>query len=228
MSSAQKSVSPTLETSKINDFSLLNKPDKLQRDSDLSEGDSDDHKMVQDFLDVKKSIYWALAKEKEQHRFEKIIKREFKEAVDNFIDKYKSLERHQDNVAGYLRAYLYARNKELLEEDVLDFMLDHMHKTLPQEKSAAVWTKVIKTWLADIEDTRGGRLDALLNSCIYRAMHMVIARVPDEQPLEGDEKDLIKFDRVLGRFQDETGRWQYDGQQKTRERDNGDDAMRWH
>ena len=173
-------MSPALETSKINDFSLLNKLDKLQRDTDLSEGDSDDHKLVEDFLDVKKSIYWALAKEKEQRRWEEIIKREFKEAVDNFIDKYKRLERHQDNVAGYLQAYLYARNKELINEDVLDFMLDHMHKTLPQERSAAVWTKVIKTWLADIEGTRGGRLDTLLNGCIYRAFRTTIARVPEE------------------------------------------------
>ncbi|KAL8879024.1 MAG: hypothetical protein Q9192_008323 [Flavoplaca navasiana] len=225
---SQKPVSRAFEASKTNDFDLSNKLDRLQEYSDLPEGNLDDHKMVQDFPDIENTINWGLAKEKENQRREETLNRDFQKAIDDFIDKYKSPERHQDNVAGYLRAYLYARNKELLDEDVLDFMLDHMHQTLPQERSAAVWTKVIKTWLADVEDTRGGRLDALLNGCIYRAMHTIIARVPEEQPLEGDEQDLIKFDRVLGRFQDETGRWQYVGQQKTRERGDRDDALGWH
>lgn len=106
-------------------------------------------------------------------------------------------------------------------------MIDHMQQTLPQERSAAIWTKVIKTWLADAENTRGGKLDVLLNGCIYSAMRTIMARSPEEQQLKGDEKHLIEFDRVLGRFQYETDRWQYAGQRKIRKRGSRDDALGW-
>ncbi len=133
-----------------------------------------------------------------------------KTAIDKFYREEGNDEIHPNDAAGLVASYVHARHRALLSQGLRRYLIEPVPLMLQNEKSPAVWAKVINTWLKDSETHRGSGFDRLLDPCVFGVIQNLVEPKGGEWTVQGDSEAQSDYQSALCGFRREIDRREKD------------------